>query len=303
MMKHAVERRRSRKPFTVLVANDGSPQARAALHAAVHFPWPADAGGSGLVAWGGERWAARTFSQDVAARLTAGARRVARETEQTLRRRWPKAHIDLVEEPMPAEAILRRIPRNGTIVVGAHGYTPLKRWMLGSVSRAVVRRAASSVLVVKGRRPAPRHFSIGYDGSSNARRAVAFVGKLNVPRNGRVTLLGFFDPIYPPTNVLMPSRLRAELASQVRAVTAQRLDKMQRQLDRAAKTLEAEGWKVRTTARPGVAVRDLVRAAVTLRSDVIVVGARGASRLRRVLLGSVAESVLDQSPMPVLVVR
>jgi nucleotide-binding universal stress UspA family protein len=60
---------------------------------------------------------------------------------------------------------------------------------------------------------------------------------------------------------------------------------------------------VGTAARPGVAARDLVRTGVRLRADVIVIGARGASGLRRIMLGSVAEAVLDRAALPVLVVR
>jgi nucleotide-binding universal stress UspA family protein len=290
-------RRSKRRRFTVLIANDGSPQAQAAVRAAVDFPWPAGAGGAGLVAWGGPRWAAR-----ISAEVAMGVQRLARETEGVLRRRWPKATVELAAEP-PIDAILRRTPRTGAIVVGAHGYSPLQRWALGSVSRAVVRRATSAVLVAKDRRPAPRHFVIGYDGSSNSRRAIAFVAKLKVPRNGRVTLLGLSEPIRPPATAFMPSSLRAALASEVRSVNAQRLARTQRQLEASARSLKAAGWRVRTEARHGIAVRDLGRVAAALGGNVLVVGARGASGVRRILLGSVAEAVLDRASLPVLVVR
>ena len=290
-------RRSKRRRFTVLIANDGSPQAQAAVHAAMNFPWPAGAQGSGVVAWGGPRWAT-----SLAAQIAVGAQRIARETEGVLRRRWPTATVELADEP-PTDAILRRTPRTGAIVVGAHGYSPLQRWMLGSVSRAVVRRATSAVLVAKDRRPAPRHLVIGYDGSSNARRAVAFVAKLNVPRNGRVTLLGLSEPIRPPATAFMPASLRASLASEVRSVNGKRLARTKQSLEGSARSLTAAGWRVRTEARHGIAVRDLGRFATALGGDLLVVGARGASGLRRILLGSVAEAVLDRASMPVLVVR
>ena len=39
------------------------------------------------------------------------------------------------------------------------------------------------------------------------------------------------------------------------------------------------------------------------RADVLIVGARGVTGLRRLLLGSVAEGALNTSPVPVLIVR
>ena len=285
------------RPFDVLVASDGSPPARAAVHAALGFPWPQHARGAGVVAWGTEHWAAR-FSPDI----SAGAARVARETERALRRRWPSAGVEVTSE-LPAAAIVRRARAGGVVVVGAHGYAPLERWMLGSVSRAVVRQTTASVLVVKGRRASPRHFVIGYDGSANARRAVALIAKLAVPRNGRVTVLGLCEVVRAPTIAFLPPTFRASLASEVHTVNERRLATLRRQLERASTALGAAGWRVRTDARGGVAVRDLIRVGTGLRADVLVLGARGTSGLRRLVLGSVAEAVLDRSPLPVLIVR
>ena len=37
------------------------------------------------------------------------------------------------------------------IVLGSHGYTGLKRWLLGSVAQSVVAHASCSVEVVRGK--------------------------------------------------------------------------------------------------------------------------------------------------------
>jgi nucleotide-binding universal stress UspA family protein len=58
------------------------------------------------------------------------------------------------------------------------------------------------------------------------------------------------------------------------------------------------------TATPtGLPADVIVRDAAANRSDLVVVGARGLGPLRRVLLGSVSESVLGHATCPVLVVR
>jgi len=50
-------------------------------------------------------------------------------------------------------------------------------------------------------------------------------------------------------------------------------------------------------------LRDLLAAVATTRAHAVVVVARGVSGVRHLLLGSVAEGVLNRCPVPVLVVR
>jgi nucleotide-binding universal stress UspA family protein len=54
--------------------------------------------------------------------------------------------------------------------------------------------------------------------------------------------------------------------------------------------------------RRGAPLPELLAAVATARADVLVVGARGASGVERLLLGSVAEGALARARLPVLVV-
>ncbi len=78
---------------------------------------------------------------------------------------------------------------------------------------------------------------------------------------------------------------------------------MTNELNRAAKRLERSGWRTRTVIATGEPLRELLAAVGNARAELAVVGARGASGVRRLLLGSVAEGALNQSAVPVLVVR
>jgi nucleotide-binding universal stress UspA family protein len=51
---------------------------------------------------------------------------------------------------------------------------------------------------------------------------------------------------------------------------------------------------------PGV---EIVKAAEENKADLIVVGSRGLSTLRRLILGSVSRKVINKSKIPVLVVK
>jgi nucleotide-binding universal stress UspA family protein len=67
--------------------------------------------------------------------------------------------------------------------------------------------------------------------------------------------------------------------------------------------LKRAGWRARGIVREGVPLVALLREAAASRADLLVVGARGTGGLARLLLGSVAEGVLERSPVPVLLVK
>lgn len=59
----------------------------------------------------------------------------------------------------------------------------------------------------------------------------------------------------------------------------------------------------RTEVRIGSAAQEIIAAAGDLQADLVCIGTHGRGGLARVLLGSVAELVVRQSPCPVLTVR
>jgi nucleotide-binding universal stress UspA family protein len=72
-------------------------------------------------------------------------------------------------------------------------------------------------------------------------------------------------------------------------------------LNRAADELRRNGWRTRIELRTGEPLRELIAAVSTAQAQLLVVGARGTSGVRHLLLGSVAEGVLNRCPVPVLV--
>jgi nucleotide-binding universal stress UspA family protein len=283
------------------VASDGSPQARAAVRGATVFPWPAATTAVGVVARepGPPRLTARA-----SALIDEELRRVAAETERLLAARWPVAHVAVVREA-PAEAILAHVRRlrARAVVVGCRGQGAVSRLLLGSVSRAVVREARASVLVVKGRPTTFHTVVVGVDGSAHARDAVSYVCALAPPHGGAVTVIRVVEPARMPSVALLPSGVRATLAAQARALQAERLSDAQRDVEAAAAQLEAAGWHARGIVRAGVPVPSVLAEARARRADLLVVGAQGVGGVQRLLLGSVAERTLTQSPVSVLVVK
>jgi nucleotide-binding universal stress UspA family protein len=144
---------------------------------------------------------------------------------------------------------------------------------------------------------------IGFDGSEQARRAVAFVARLAAPAGGSVMLLTAADTLRMPSHSLLPSDFRGTVAAEVARTNRRNVANARAQLDLAAGMLRAAGWKTQTRVTTLGPLKSLLAAVSDMDANLLVVGARGATGVERLLLGSVAQGSLDRSPVPVLIVR
>ena len=67
------------------------------------------------------------------------------------------------------------------------------------------------------------------------------------------------------------------------------------------KRVKAEGVQVETLVREGHIVEEILKAARKGNFNLIVMGARGISRIKEILMGSVSDGVTRHAPCPVLV--
>jgi nucleotide-binding universal stress UspA family protein len=289
------------RELRVLVAIDGSAHAKAALAAAVRFPWPAGTRVQGVTA---RQIRAEYRRSILLAALDRSAEAIAAGARRVLSRRWPGADVTIVDAT-PVDGILREAQRlrADVIVLGWRGHGAVRRLLMGSVSRGVVRGATCGILLVRGRPRDVRRVVVGFDGSANAKRAVGFVGTLRPPPGGEVTLITAVDRPAVPSQALALGGVRAAVAAEVKRLNVQRVARAKKELARAAATLTPAGWRVRTIVTSGDPLRDLLAAVNSAGADLIVIGARGVSGMRHLLLGSVAEGALNRSPVSILVVR
>jgi len=171
------------KPFRVLVATDGSHHARAAVTTALHFPWPTETRVRVLVA----RRSRTEYQRSIL--LTApdrNAEAAAESARRLLSRRWPDVETAGVNKA-PVVGIIDEAERFSAdvTVIGWRGHGSVRRLLMGSVSRGVVRRAKCAVLVVRRSKRVQR-IIVGFDGSATARRAVAVVANFAAPPKARV---------------------------------------------------------------------------------------------------------------------
>jgi nucleotide-binding universal stress UspA family protein len=287
--------------FRILVATDGSAHARAALATVVDVPWPDGTRVRAVVAKQGRAPIRRSI---LLSALDRSADEAADQARRTLAGRWPDAEAVVVDKAA-VKAILDEAERfrADVIVVGWRGYGATRRLLMGSVSRDIVRRAKYAVLVVRRRPPRIRTIVIAFDASPHALRAVTLVGNLSAPRDGRVTLVSVVELVAPTSRAPVIGGIRSAVAREVRRINTERSRTAMKALNRAAAELNRAGWRTRTELRTGEPLRELIAAVNTSQPQLLVIGARGTSRVRRLLLGSVAEGILGRSQVPVLLAR
>lgn len=286
------------KAFKLLVATDGSDRARGVLATAANFPWPARTHVRVVAA---RRTGAAYTSSMLLAALDRSAEIAAENARRTLARRWPDVEAAVVDT-LPVEGILDEAKRFAAdaIVLGWRGHGALQRLLMGSVSRGVVRGATCPVLVVR-RSTRVRRIVVAFDGSAMAKRALAFVGRLTPPPHGRVVLAHAVELMPVPSRTFVPgARI---VVREVKRTNTRRGKAALRALEQAAAALERGGWQTSTVLTSGEPLRDLLRTVASTRAQLLVVGARGTSGARYLLLGSVAEGALNRCPVPVLVAR
>ena len=191
------------RDFRVLVATDGSAPAKTAVATAVRFPWPARTRAHGVTA----RQVPADYRRSILlAALDRSAEVIASGARRALARRWPETDVRIVDTT-PVAGVLDEAKRvdADVIVVGWRGHGAARRFLMGSVSRGVVRGAKCAVLVVRRGQRDVRRIVIGFDGSVNAQRAVDFVGRLPPPRGGQIIVFRAVDHIGVPSHALAPA--------------------------------------------------------------------------------------------------
>ncbi len=288
----------------VLLATDGSKDARAAAEWLREWPLPAGSAisviSAAVVPQGPIDIPTITEFKES---MRAEARRAAEEARVLLGGRGAGATVrveDADPHGDPRETLLAAADSADLVVVGARGLTGVKGFLLGSVSTAIARHARAAVLVTKGRPRPPRHVLVAVDGSDGARHAVDFLASLEDLREINVRLLGVVQAIrFPSSAPAGTARLRAALEDLYRERSAE----MAAVVRAAGTPLEGKVAGLEVSVTVGAPSEEIVRAANREGNDLVVVGARGLGLMKRLVLGSVSEKVLRYARCPVLIVK
>jgi nucleotide-binding universal stress UspA family protein len=227
------------------------------------------------------------------------------ESEEALRKLVTRQALNglraefVVQVGLPSEAILEFSQQQpiDLIVMGTHGLQGVDRWMLGSVTEKVIRKAQCPVLAV--RKPlhdfvAPQEASdpvqlhkilLATDFSDHGQRAFAYAISLAMEYNAELTLVHVLEDVP-----------RHEEASTVTARLIRELE--------APVPPDARNWcTIKSTVRIGKPYQEIIQLALDEQTDLIVLGVRGRSGRDLALFGSTTYRVLQLGSAPVLAVH
>lgn len=133
------------------------------------------------------------------------------------------------------------------------------------------------------------------DGSTVAEGILPFILGIAGPLDLDVVLLRVVQPI-PPTVI--------EGATHVVVDDIEgRTTEAKSYVDEVARELETKGVRVSVEVRRGEPASEIVATAAATGADLIAMSTHGRSGLGRLVFGSVAQAVLRQSDIPVLLIR
>jgi nucleotide-binding universal stress UspA family protein len=185
-------------------------------------------------------------------------------------------------------------------VMSTHGRSGLGRWVYGSVADAVVRRAASPVLLVPaatarewagGR---PFRILVPLDGSDLSSKVLAPASGLASLLGAHVTLLYAAEPL---------TRTFADASTYTEYDPTAVIEAARGHLESVASRLRDDGNAVTVVTAVGTAAETIARIARDEMYDLIAMSTQGSGGLTRLVMGSVTASVVQQASVPVLVVR
>jgi nucleotide-binding universal stress UspA family protein len=194
-------------------------------------------------------------------------------------------------EPFERIADLAEGENCDVIIMGRSGRRSLQHSVIGSVTSRVIGYSQRDVLVI------PPNSALAW------RSLLIATDKSRFSRIAERKAIEFSRAYQAVLHALVAVDLPDELYGDAVDLVERLVNQAKQYLDQMKITDEAHGVTIVPAVREGVAAEVLLDYARAQQIDLIVLGSHGRSGLHRLLMGSVTESVIRSSPLPVLVVK
>ena len=198
----------------------------------------------------------------------------------------------LVRQGKPAPAIVKAAMDEhcDLLLMSTRGGSKVERWAMGGVTEQVLRMSPIPVLPVQSRtRPAKndhvRRVIVPVDGSELSEAAIPWAEGLARMLRSRL----IFVHVYPPGPAGLSNHAE------------ETFDALRKRMVRKCQLLAKEGVKASFKVRTGDAADRIL--GMTHRADLILTTTHGAGGFKRWIFGSVAEKLIHEARVPVLVFK
>lgn len=283
----------------ILLATDGSTYAADACRLLAGLPWPVGTEIQVICV-------VDTFVEGLLAAVQPNQRgQATRFTEtaaESLRRDGIQVTTSLRSGDAAHQVIQAAEEWNADLVViGSKGLTGLEGFVLGSVANNVAKHAPCPVLVARATDGALQTVLVATDGSSHAHQAVEFASDLPLPTPTEFVIVHVVRTPHPLVDLTSLGEKSFQGALQEDQQAQRR--RGEELLAGTASFLGKHGRKATVEVRSGDPAEQIVAVADGARAELIVLAARGTSLIQSLLVGSVADRVLQQARGSVLIVR
>jgi nucleotide-binding universal stress UspA family protein len=146
------------------------------------------------------------------------------------------------------------------------------------------------------------------DGSEHSLKSLEIAIQIAKKFGGKIALIHIYSVavspvIMPEPSTLSPPGVPVMTPAEVSKVVEATRKAAANILADGEQKVKSEGIQVETLLIEGQVVHEIIKTAKEGTFDLIVIGARGISKIREILLGSVSDGVMRNAPCPVLVVK
>jgi nucleotide-binding universal stress UspA family protein len=239
----------------------------------------------------------------------AQASEIASKGVERLRKSFPQWRIEGdATVGSPSENLLSKADdwKPDLIVVGSQSRGAVGRFFFGSVAQSLLDNALCSVRI--GRKPAAdavptkeKHLRliVGVDGSEGAEAAVDSIISRQWDARCEICVVSAIDYVVP----LIQFDSGAPPPTHHSVYYLEEFEKAEKNVNRAVNKLDGAGFSTVAVIRNQDPKSLLIEQAKERKADCLFVGAKGKSRIERLLIGSVSSSVASRAECTVEVAR
>lgn len=214
----------------------------------------------------------------------------------------------------PAEQIIQYAAKHKSdlLVLGAKGLRGTIRILLGGVAQQVVEYADCPVLIVRTPHNQVNRALLVTDGSEHSQYAVQHLHSCPLPPGADLQVIHVLPPemttemlyrSWPYGIDVIPPVISSEVDEGLATRSKEEEDQGKALLQKTLDMLTEMGIQARTILRRGDAATEILEYAQSEQIDLIIVGSRGLSQMRNLLLGSVSSKIIHYAHCSVLVVK